>query len=301
MRSNSQGRYVSRQRRRRRRRFLGGFANVLMLFLAVGLLGAAVKTFADGAEEEQEIPILDTQAPRIEGVQDFLIYEGDTVAYRDGVTVTDDMDAAPVLTVDSSRADLSKAGVYRVTYTASDAAGNTQSETSTITVLEKKEGYAALETIYAAADERLATLLTDDMTVKQQVEAIYNWARSSLGYSGHMDKTDRFQGAYTMLTGGAGDCFGYYAVTKLMFDRLEIPNIDVRKVKNSEDDSDHYWSLVSVDGGETYYHFDATPRIGEGDDFCLVTDAFLDAYSAEHKNSHNRDTSLYPTTPEDAL
>lgn len=300
MKSNSQGRYLPRQRRRRRRHW-GGFANVLMLFLAVGLLGAAVKTFVDGTEQKQELPILDTLAPRIKGVQNFLIYEGDAVDYRDGIIVTDNVDVEPVLTIDSSQADLSRAGEYQVVYTATDAAGNTHSEISTVTVLEKKEGYAALDTIYAAADERLAALLTEDMTVKQQVEAIYSWARSSLGYSGHMDKSDRFQAAYAMLTGGAGDCFGYYAVTKLMFDRLEIPNIDVRKVKNSEDDSDHYWSLVSVDGGETYYHFDATPRIGDGDDFCLVTDAFLDAYSAEHKNSHNRDTARYPATPEDAL
>ncbi len=40
------------------------------------------------------------------------------------------------------------------------------------------------------------------------------------------------------------------------------------------------------------------PRKGEGDDFCLVTDAFLDAYSASHNNCHNRDKTLYPATPE---
>ncbi len=104
-----------------------------------------------------------------------------------------------------------------------------------------------------------------------------------------------------MLTTLRGDCYGYFAVAKLMFDRLKIPNIDVVKVKNYEEDSAHFWSLVSIDGGESYYHFDATPRIGDGDDFCLVTDAFLDAYSQAHKNSHNRDTSLYPATPQEPL
>ena len=43
---------------------------------------------------------------------------------------------------------------------------------------------------------------------------------------------------------------------------------------------------------------DTTPRVGEGDDFCLVTDAFLDAYSDTHDKCHNRDKSLYPATPE---
>ena len=100
-----------------------------------------------------------------------------------------------------------------------------------------------------------------------------------------------------MLTEGKGDCYGFWAVTKLLFERLEIPNIDVRKVKNSADDTDHFWSLVSLDDGDTWYHFDSTPRAGEGDDFCLATDAFIDAYSDSHEGSHNRDKSLYPETP----
>ena len=53
-----------------------------------------------------------------------------------------------------------------------------------------------------------------------------------------------------------------------------------------------------MDGGKTYYHLDTTPRVGDGDDFCLVTDKFLDDYSAKNKNCHNRDKSLYPATPE---
>ena len=136
------------------------------------------------------------------------------------------------------------------------------------------------------------------MTKREQVEAIYDWMRSSCSYSGHSEKTDFIQGAYVMLTERSGDCFNFYALSKLLFDRLGIDNIDVRKVKNYTGDSDHYWSLVSLDGGQTWYHFDSTPRVGAGDDFCLVTDAFLDAYSAEHNNCHNRDTSLYPATPE---
>ena len=106
------------------------------------------------------------------------------------------------------------------------------------------------------------------------------------------------QGAYVMMTDGQGDCFNYYAVTKLLLERCGIPNIDVRKVRNNETDSDHYWSLVSIDGGSTYYHLDTTPRVGDGDDFCLVTDAFLDAYSDTHGKCHNRDKALYPKTPE---
>ena len=82
-------------------------------------------------------------------------------------------------------------------------------------------------------------------------------------------------------------------------DRLEIPNIDVVKVKNNAKDSNHFWSLVSVDGGKTWYHLDATPRVGTGDNFFLVTDKFMDDYSAKHNNCFNRDKSLYPATPKE--
>lgn len=243
--------------------------------------------------------ILDTEAPVISGVKDILIYAGDAVAYRSGIEVTDDMDEAPKLSVDSSQVDLSAVGTYKVVYTATDASGNTATEEATITVNEKKEGYAEVETIYQMADELLTSIVKEGMTKREQVEAVYRWMRSRMGYSGHSEKSDWLQGAYYAMEKRTGDCFNYFALSKLFFERLGIDNIDVVKVKNHDRDSNHYWSLVSLDGGETWYHFDTTPRVGGGDNFCLVTDAFLDAYSAKHYNCFNRDKSLYPATPEE--
>ena len=239
----------------------------------------------------------DKNAPVLFGVHNFSVYQGDTISYMSGVAATDDTDKNPTITVDNSDVDLSSPGEYTVTYTATDASGNTSQEKATVTVMEKQEGFVDLDTIYAAADAKLEEIIRDNATMKQQVYDVYAWARIYLSYGGHSDRTDWLQTAYVMLIEGKGDCYGYWAVTKLLFERLEIPNIDVRKVKNSSDDTDHFWSLVSLDGGDTWYHFDSTPRYGEGDDFCLVTDAFIDAYSASHKGSHNRDKSLYPETP----
>lgn len=241
--------------------------------------------------------VVDTQAPVLSGVKPVTVYLGSAVAYRSGITVTDDLDPAPTFQVDSSEVDLDTVGKYKVIYTATDASGNEASKETTVTVIEKKANAADLDTIYAAADNILAQIIKDGMTKRKQVVAIYNWARTNLGYSGHSDKSDYLQGAYVMMTKKSGDCFNYYAVTKLLLDRLGIDNIDVRKVKNHSTDSDHFWSLVSLDDGQTWYHFDSTPRVGNGDDFCLVTDAFLDAYSEAHDNCHNRDKTLYPATP----
>ncbi len=240
----------------------------------------------------------DNTAPTIQGVHNISLYLGGTASYRSGIVVSDDKDPAPKLEIDSSKVDLSNPGTYPLVYTARDMTGNVTRIEVTVTVAEKPTTYVEEDVINAKADELLKKIVTEDMTAEAKVKAIYSYVRSHYTYSGHSDKTDWLQGAYVMMTDGQGDCFNYYAVTKLLLDRCGIPNIDVRKVRNFPEDSDHYWSLVSVDGGATYYHLDTTPRVGDGDDFCLVTDAFLDAYSNANKGCHNRDRNLYPATPE---
>lgn len=148
-----------------------------------------------------------------------------------------------------------------------------------------------------ALDIKLEEILTPGGDARRQIKDIYAWARLNLTYGSVAGKPSLVQAAEDMLLTGCGDCYSFYAVTKLMFDKLGIPNVCVRKLQTVYDSSEHYWSLVSTDEGKTWYHFDATPRAGEGDDFCLVTDAFLDAYSESHKESHRRDKSLYPATP----
>ncbi len=303
-------------RRRRRRRWLSSLALLILPVAAAGLLYTACSARADAAAhpEDGTLPVFtqpsaastqppattepDYVPPVIGGVRDLEFYVGDTAAYRADVTVTDDRDPEPVLEVNSSAVDLSQPGEYTLIYIAVDKSGNASWAEAKVTVKEKPENWVDPQEIYALADAILDSILTEDMTVEDQVRAIYLYVNDSITYRGHSDREDYVQTAYRTMRSGEGDCFGYFAVSKLMLERMEIPNIDVRKVKNHDGDSDHFWSLVSVDGGTSYYHFDATPRKGQTEPFCLVTDEFLDAYSEEHKNSHNRDKSLYPETPE---
>lgn len=242
--------------------------------------------------------LIDREAPVITGVENLVTYTGDALAYRSGVTVTDNMDGAPTLTVDSSKVDLSTPGTYEVTYTASDASGNTTSETVTVTVYQKQDYYVELSVIYGMVDEIMDEIILPGMTTKQQVEAIYSWVRGNCSYIGTSDKSNWIQAAYVMMTNRQGDCYNYFGLVKLMLERLEIPNIDVEKVPNFDGDSMHYWSLVSIDGGESWYHVDATPR-KVPTYFCLVTDAVMDEFSASYRDCFNRDKSLYPATPEE--
>lgn len=242
--------------------------------------------------------ILDTQAPVIEGVEDHELYTGDSIAYREGVTVTDDQDPAPQLQIDSSAVNLDVPGKYTATYTAVDHAGNKSSVTSTITVYEKPEDFVELDVIWAAVDEVLAKLVTEDMTDYEKVKTIFYWVRHNTTYVNMTNTKDWMQVGYETLQTHRGDCFSFFALNKLMLERLGIPTVDVVKIKNSPTDGGHYWSLVSVDGGKTYYHVDITPRKDETL-FLMVSDNFIDTYSASHYNCFNRDKTLYPATPED--
>ena len=243
--------------------------------------------------------IADDTPPSILGVNPISLYTGSTVAYRSGILVTDDLDDSPVLTIDSTQVDLSQPGIYEVTYIATDAAGNESRVSTTVTVKEKTAAYVAEETIYAAADVILAQIIKGGMTDREKVEAIYRWVGQNCYYSNYSDKTDWLQAAYKILCTRTGDCFSFYAISKLFMDRLEIPNITVTRGENPYRSTSHYWSLVSVDGGETYYHFDTTPRSGNLN-FCLVTDAYLDNYDEYyHHGYYARDKSLYPATPEE--
>ena len=240
--------------------------------------------------------LMDREAPVIHGLKNIITYTGDAVSYRSSITVTDNMDAAPVLNVDNTAVDLSTPGVYDIIYTATDNAGNSVNHTITVTVYEKKENYVELSVIYEMVDGILEEIITPEMTVKQQVEAICKWMRKNCRYISTSKKNNWVQAAYVMMTEHKGDCYNYFGLAKLMLERLGIPNIDVTKVPNYVGDSNHFWHLVSIDGGNTYYHVDTSPRIGVTY-FCLVTDQELDAFSAGYRNCFNRDKSLYPPTP----
>ncbi len=291
-----------RRRRRRKRKPLWPLVMVNVLLLTI----AAVQLVRLDAAREQPLVTqadastwpADRIAPVIHGVTDITIELGQAVSYLDGVTVTDDRDQSPQLQVDPSGVDLSREGAYTVSYEAWDDAGNRAHAFAVVTVKAPETQKYSTDDVEAVIAPILGEIIADHMTLQEQVRTIYDWCRENLRYGGHTTRGHYTQGAMEMLETGKGDCYGYYCVSKAMFEYLDIPNIDVQKEKRSAEDSEHYWSLVSLDGEETWYHFDATPRVGQTEDLCLVTDTFLDSFDTFHDNCHNRDKSKYPATPE---
>ncbi len=234
--------------------------------------------------------LTDTTAPVIEGTKDIEAFVGDTISYKADVTVTDDYDENPSLSIDNSQVDLTQAGTYPVTYTATDAAGNSSSVEITLMLKDKPENYVEPEEVYALAQPVYDQIVDDSMSDMQKAFAIYRWVNTNIGYSGDSDKSDWTIGAYDAFTNLSGDCYNYFAAAKALFNLAGIENIDI--VKSDTSHSSHFWSLINL--GYGWYHVDCTPRKGDGDNFFMVTDAELEAYSSEHHNSHIFDPTLYP-------
>jgi hypothetical protein len=263
--------------------------------LTTGGETTAVVVLTDEGGNQTELPVTitvlsDTQAPVIEGAADIEAFVGDSISYKADITVTDDYDENPTLEIDNSRVDLTQAGVYDVVYTATDAAGNSSSVTVTLTLTDKPEGYVEPDVVYALAQEVYDEIITDSMTDMEKAFAIYRWVRGNISYTGDSDKSSWTIGAYQAFTTHMGDCYNYFAAAKALYDLAGIENVDI--VKSDTSHSSHFWSLINL--GDGWYHVDCTPRKGDGDNFFMVTDEELEAYSSAHQNSHIFDPDLYP-------
>ena len=228
----------------------------------------------------------DTDPPVITGVKDISVYVGEGISYRNGVNVSDNCDSSVSLDINTSGANAQNPGIYSITYTATDRAGNSSVQTATLTVKAIVYDQA---TIDALADAVLSRIINPGMGNREKMNAIYNWVRGHISYANHSDKGNWLRGAFEGLYFHKGDCYVYYATAKALLNRAGIPNLDIQKLPGYR--SMHYWNLVNI--GEGWYHFDTCPRVGGGV-FNYITDAELMSYSASHNNSHIYDKSLYP-------
>ncbi len=248
----------------------------------------------DTSGNKTELPVTvtvlaDTVPPVISGTHDIEAFVGGSIQYREGVTVTDDQ--APYIIndyeVDSTKVNVNKPGSYEVTYRAADAAGNTTEVTVTVTITEKLAGY---DEVMAEARDVLAQITTSSMDDMDVAYAIYRWALYNIAYVDTSDKSSWTIGAHQAFTQRSGDCFVYFAACKALLTAAGIENMDI--VKSDTSHSRHYWNLINL--GDGWYHLDATPRKGTGDNFFMVTDAELEAYSKAHNDSHIFNSDDYP-------
>lgn len=239
-------------------------------------------------KETMLIQVADEDAPVFLEGEDFLVYIGETVAYKSKVSVVDNCEIGFELTVDASAVDLKTEGVYPVVYTATDAAGNTTVKTLNVTVKVYRADEVELN---AKIDAIFEQIFTEDMTNRERCKAIYDYIRANVSYISYSEKGDVIKAAMEGLTKGKGDCYVYFSLSKVMLTRAGFPNMDIERIRVG--DSMHFWNLVDIGDGHGWYHFDATPRVGRPYIF-LWDDATIWEYSDSHDGSHNYDKSLYP-------
>jgi len=228
---------------------------IILIVLTLACLGAAGYLLVPhldwptpGGQQAETAPA-DTEPPEIHGVRDLVVGRHSAVAYRQGVTVTDN-GGWVTLEVDSAGVDTDVPGEYTITYIARDAAGNETRQTATVTVTAVSEEDVAL-----LADPILLELILPGATDTENALAIHTWIRFNISYTATGEKNSVLEGAYNGLTLYQGDCYTYYALSKYFLSRVGIASVDMQRVPEAE--TRHYW--LAVDLGEGWHHYDACP------------------------------------------
>ena len=189
------------------------------------------------------------------------------------VKAKDNKDRHPKLTVDTSKVDFSKPGIYKIRYRAEDKAGNVSHKKAKIEVRK----YGEMDRL---ADGILSRIVQKNWSKFKKATAIYDYTRRVISYVNTSDKSDWEKEAVNAMTIGVGDCFTYYSLARALLTRVGIPNIEVTRYRG---EGHHWWNMVYVRGG--WYHYDCFPRMA-GDRYCMITDAQLKEYSRTHGNKY---------------
>ena len=246
------------------------------------------------SQTEQTSP--DEEPPAFFGIHNIEIWQGDGIAYREGVSAVDDRDGTVPFTVDAAEVNKNAPGIYTVYYLAIDAAGNEALATATVTVKAREITYGEL---WEKVDALIAERDFDSLSTTELCTELYNYIKGRMSYGSTSDKTDWVAEAYRGLSARSGDCFTYYAVARAFFERLGVEVLTVQRTPNVLPTT-HYWLLVNVGNGDepSYYHWDACPHPMEHPlTSILLTDAELLAYNEKVPHYYTFDQNLYPATP----
>lgn len=83
--------------------------------------------------------VKDSEAPEITGLDTLTLALGAKSDFNSGVSVRDNRDPEPKLTVDTSKLNLNKVGTYKITYLATDRSGNKLEKQREVKVVENKQ------------------------------------------------------------------------------------------------------------------------------------------------------------------
>jgi len=223
----------------------------------------------------------DSTPPEITGLKDNqMVRSGDEIDFRDGVTVTDDYDPEPVLTIDASKFNYNKPGKYTVYYKATDRSGNVTEKQITLEVWQSSASDLKTKEAYKYADQILKKIKKGKNDA-EYAKNIYKWVCRNLVYLGRAGHPTFEKAALAGFKDRKGNCWVMCCCYKVLLDRANIPNLIVTRANSKVTRSNHYWNLIFVDKG--WYHCDCTPLYP----FFMKIDSQLDEF-------HTFESKLYP-------
>ena len=178
----------------------------------------------------------DNVPPVISGLSAMKVEKNGKPNYLAGVTATDAVDGACTVTYNADKVNLSKAGVYYITYYAKDKSGNVATARRKIEVTHNAEDTRNLV-------KSIAEGLGNDP------EALRNYVRSKIGYSSSWGGDDPVWYGFTNWT---GNCYVHALCLKSLYDYKGIENQLIWVT-----DKSHYWLIIKIDG--KWKHIDPTP------------------------------------------
>jgi len=235
--------------------------------------------------------IADTTAPVFSEMEKLTVNIGQAVSYREGVTATDDRDGEISFTIDASAVNLEKEGTYTIVYEAADKSGNVTKVERELFVSDKLVVNAEL--VDEMAQEILDKIIEDGMSDHDKIYAVFMYIRKNVSYSSSKE-TELLAAAYKAMRYKKGDCYNYFAIAKVLLDKLGIQNLPVERYKGK---SSHFWLLVNI--GTGWYHYDASPQSAEDPFRCFMkTDKQVNAYARSRcdgrRDYYQIDYSKYP-------
>lgn len=187
--------------------------------------------------------------------------------FKETVRAVDARDGKVAVSVDTSRINWNREGVYKVYYTARDKAGN------------KTRAWAKVQVYKPGKAERIADIILASTAKSgsdvKKLRNIYKYITGHCSYVGKSVHCHWRKAAVTGIRNHRGDCYTFYSISRLLCSRAGFPTVMIRRYPFNTG-NDHWWNLIYVEGG--WYHFDTTPRQRKGY-FCLQTDAQLRIYS----------------------
>lgn len=178
----------------------------------------------------------DHDPPVISGLSAMTVQKHSSPDFLKGVSANDAYSGACEVTCDTSALNLDKAGVYYITYSAKDAAGNVGTARRKVEVLHDYEDTLELAKQIAS-------------TLSSNPEAIRDYVRNTIYYNTNWGGDDP---VWYGFKNHWGNCYVHAMCFKALLDQKGIPN-QLIWVK----DKTHYWLLVSING--QWKHMDATP------------------------------------------